>query len=252
MRIAICDEETGGRERIRTLLDREFSGAQTSEFDSGMKMIEAVKGGYQPDIVLLDIAMEGMNGMETARQLRSLSDVILIFVTSIKEQVFQAFDVGAFHYLVKPVDEEKLKGVLERAVKEVEKRAGESGFLLIKTAGIYRRIPVKDILFVENDGRKVILHTRTEKLTYYERMNHLEEELGDGFFRCHRGYLVALAAVTGYDNTSITVDGGEKVYLSKQKYAEFVRRCSRISVNAQGYTGKTTGDKTNAVRDMDT
>lgn len=238
MRIAICDEETGGRERIRTLLDREFSGAQTSEFDSGMKMIEAVKGGYQPDIVLLDIAMEGMNGMETARQLRALSDVILIFVTRVKEQVFQAFDVGAFHYLVKPVDEEKLKDVLNRAVKEAQKRAGASRFLLIKTAGTYRKIPVKDILFAENNGRKVILHTQTEKLEYYERMNHLEEVLGEGFFRCHRGYLVALAAVREYDNTSITVDGGEKVYLSKQKYAEFVKRCSRISANTQEHGGK--------------
>lgn len=225
MRIAICDDETRGRERIRTLLDSEFSGAQTSEFDSGTKLIEAVKRGYQPDIVLLDIAMEGMNGMETAKKLRSLSDVILIFVTGIKEQVFQAFDVGAFHYLMKPVDQEKLKSVLDRAVKEVEKRAGAPKFLLVKTAGAHRRVPVEDILYAENSGRKVILHTRTEKIEYYERMNHLEELLGEGFFRCHRGYLVALAAVSGYDNTSITLVSGDKVYLSKQKYAEFAKRC---------------------------
>lgn len=225
MRIAICDDETRGRERIRTLLDNEFSGAQTSEFDSGTKLIEAVKGGYQPDIVLLDIAMEGMNGMETAKRLRSLSDVILIFVTGIKEQVFQAFDVGAFHYLVKPVDQGKLKSVLERAVKEVEKKAGTPKFLLVKTAGEHRRVPVGDILYAENSGRKVILHTRTEKIEYYERMNHLEELLGESFYRCHRGYLVALAAVSGYDNTSITLESGEKIYLSKQKYAEFAKRC---------------------------
>lgn len=227
MRIAICDDETRGRERIRTLLDSEFSGAQTSEFDSGTKLIEAVKAGYQPDIVLLDIAMEGMNGMEAAKKLRSLSDVILIFVTGIKEQVFQAFDVGAFHYLMKPVDQEKLKSVLDRAVKEVEKRTGAPKFLLVKTAGAHRRVLVEDILYVENSGRKVILHTRTEKIEYYERMNHLEELLGEGFFRCHRGYLVALAAVSGYDTTTITLDSGDKVYLSKQKYAEFVKRCSR-------------------------
>ncbi|MDE5716055.1 MAG: LytTR family DNA-binding domain-containing protein [Lachnospiraceae bacterium] len=225
MRIAICDDETRGRERIRTLLDNEFSGAQTSEFDSGKKLIEAVKGGYQPDIVLLDIAMEGMNGMETAKRLRSLSDVILIFVTGIKEQVFQAFDVGAFHYLMKPVDQGKLKSVLERAVKEVAKKAGTPKFLLVKTAGEHRRVPVGDILYAENSGRKVILHTRTEKIEYYERMNHLEELLGEGFYRCHRGYLVALAAVSGYDNTSITLESGEKIYLSKQKYTEFAKRC---------------------------
>ena len=112
MRIAICDDEARGRERIRTLLEKEFTQVQAREFDSGMELLTAVREGYKPDILLLDIAMEGMNGMETARQIKALSDVILIFVTGVKEQVFQAFDVGAFHYLVKPVEEERLKEVL--------------------------------------------------------------------------------------------------------------------------------------------
>ncbi len=228
MRIAICDDEARGRERIQTLLEKEFQQVQLREFDSGMKLLTAVKSGYQPDILLLDIAMEGMNGMETARQVRELSDVILIFVTGVKEQVFQAFDVGAFHYLVKPVDQERLKEVLSRAVQEIHKRQGAPKFLLVKAGGAHRRIPVEDILYVENNGRKVIVHTRTEKLEYYERMNHLEEVLGEGFYRCHRGYLVALSAVSGYDNTSITVSTGDKIYLAKQKYSEFVKLYCRF------------------------
>ncbi len=223
MRIAICDDEARGRERIQTLLEREFQQVQTRQFDSGMKLLTAVREGYQPDILLLDIAMEGMNGMETARQIKALSDVILIFVTGVKEQVFQAFDVGAFHYLVKPVEEERLKEVLRRAMQEVNKHQGVSKHLLIKAGGAHRRVPVEDILYVENNGRKVVVHTRTEKLEYYERMNHLEEVLGEGFYRCHRGYLVALSAISGYDNTSITVSTGDKIYLAKQKYSEFVK-----------------------------
>ena len=74
MNIAVCDDEVRGRERILTLLEKEFSQAQTCEFDSGMKLIESVKEGYRPDIVLLDIAMEGMDGMETARRLKELAD----------------------------------------------------------------------------------------------------------------------------------------------------------------------------------
>lgn len=228
MRIAICDDEARGRERIQTLLEKEFTQVQTREFDSGMKLLTAVREGYQPDILLLDIAMEGMNGMETARQIKALSDVILIFVTGVKEQVFQAFDVGAFHYLVKPVEEERLKEVLRRAMQEVNKRQGTPKFLLIKSGGAHRKVPVEDILYVENDGRKVVVHTKTEKLEYYERMNHLEEVLGEEFYRCHRGYLVALRAISGYDNTSITVSTGEKVYLAKQKYSEFVKLYCRF------------------------
>lgn len=228
MRIAICDDEARGRERIQTLLEKEFEQVQTREFDSGMKLLAAVQEGYQPDILLLDIAMEGMNGMETARRIKELSDVILIFVTGVKEQVFQAFDVGAFHYLVKPVEEERLKEVLNRAMQEVQKHQSGPKFLLIKSGGAHRRIPVEDILYVENNGRKVIVHTGKEKLEYYERMNHLEEVLGEGFYRCHRGYLVAFSAISGYDNTSITVNTGDKIYLAKQKYSEFVKLYCRF------------------------
>ncbi|MBD5524747.1 MAG: response regulator transcription factor [Lachnospiraceae bacterium] len=223
MRIAICDDDVRGRERIRTLLEKEFSQAQTREFDSGMKLLENVEEGWQPDIVLLDIAMEGMDGMETARRLKERSDAILIFVTGVKEQVFQAFDVGAFHYLMKPVDHNKMTDVLKRAAQEVEKRQAAPRYLLIKSEGSHRRVPVEDILYVENSGRKVILHMKTGCLEYYERMNHLEEVLGEGFYRCHRGYLVALSAVDGYDHDSIIVGNGEKIYLAKQKYSEFVK-----------------------------
>ena len=214
MNIAVCDDEVRGRERILTLLEKEFSQAQTCEFDSGMKLIESVKEGYRPDIVLLDIAMEGMDGMETARRL--------------KEQVFDAFDVGAFHYLMKPVDQDKMLDVLRRAVQEVEKRNAGPRYLLVKAEGSHRRIPVEDILYVENSGRKVILHMRSESLEYYERMNHLQEVLGDGFYRCHRGYLVALSAISGYDHESITVSTGDRIYLAKQKYGEFVKLYCRF------------------------
>lgn len=223
MNIAVCDDEVRGRERIRTLLEKEFSQAQTSEFDSGMKLIENVEDGYCPDIVLLDIAMEGMDGMETAKRLRELSDAILIFVTGVKEQVFDAFDVGAFHYLMKPIDPDKMTSVLKRAVQEIEKKNTTPRYLLVKAEGSHRRIPVEDILYVENSGRKVILHMKAETLEYYERMNHLEEVLGEGFYRCHRGYLVALSAVSGYDHESITVASGDRIYLAKQKYSDFVK-----------------------------
>lgn len=224
MKIAICDDEVRGRQHILALLAKEFSQAETYEFDSGVALLEEVQNGFRPDIVLLDVAMEGMDGMETARRLKEQSDAILIFVTGVKEQVFEAFDVGAFHYLVKPVDQNKITDVLKRAMQEVEKRNGSPRYLLIKAEGSHHRIPVSDILYVENNGRKVILHTKTGCLEYYERMNHLAEILGDGFYRCHRGYLVALSAISGYDRESITVGQGDTIYLAKQKYGEFVKR----------------------------
>ena len=96
MRIAICDDEVRGRERIRTLLEKEFSQAQRSEFDSGMKLLEAVEKGYQPDIVLLDIAMEGMNGMETAKRLRETVGCHSHFCNRGKGTGFSGIRCGGF------------------------------------------------------------------------------------------------------------------------------------------------------------
>lgn len=228
MNIAICDDESRIREGIKSILEKAFPETSIRDFPSGQKLLEEVGENYLPDIVLLDIAMDGMDGMETARKLRELSDMILIFVTGVKEQVFQAFDVGAFHYLLKPVEKEKLLSVMERAVAEAGKNNAPPKSMLIKAAGAYRRINIADILYAESDGRKVILHMKQEKLEFYEKMDELEQRLGIGFYRCHRSYIVSLAEIRGYDSTSISLSNGEQIYLAKRKYGEFVQTYCRF------------------------
>lgn len=223
MKIAICDDEDRVREGIKMILESAFSKALLREFASGRELLKAVEQAYLPDIVLMDIMMDGMDGMETAKKLRKYSDMILIFVTGMKEQVFQAFDVGAFHYLLKPVEEEKLISVVSKAILEVKKNKASEKHMLIKAAGVYRNINVADILYAESDGRKVVLHMKTEVLEFYGKMEELEQKLGEGFYRCHRSYLVALSEIRGYDSTSIVLSNGERIYLAKRKYSEFVR-----------------------------
>lgn len=228
MNIAICDDESRIRKGISSTLKDAFKEAKISEFSSGKDLLDAVNNEYMPDIVLLDIAMEGMDGMETARKLRELSDMILIFVTGVKEQVFSAFDVGAFHYLLKPVEKKKLLEVMERAVAEVEKTSARKKYMLIKVSGGCRKVNIEDILYAESNGRKVILHMKQENLEFYDKMEELEQRLGDGFYRCHRSYLVSLAEVRGYDSTSITLSNSEIIYLAKRKYSEFVQTYCRF------------------------
>lgn len=226
MQIAICDDEKEIRELLGDKVKNLYPEAALTFYAAGEELLASKE---RPDILFLDIQMPGKNGMETAEELRrKWRETVLIFVTALEEYVFQAFDVGAFHYLVKPVEEERLKEVLGRAMQEVNKRQGTPKCLLIKAGGVHRKIPVEDILYIENNGRKVVVHTKTEKLEYYERMNHLEDVLGEEFYRCHRGYLVALRAISGYDNASITVNTGEKIYLAKQKYAAFVKLYCRF------------------------
>lgn len=134
------------------------------------------------------------------------------------------YDVGAFHYLLKPIDEQKFREVMNRAVSQI-KREKHAEPLIIKVDGNYIKISVNNILYAENEARKIILHTKNvnqETYRFYEKMEVLERKLGDQFFRSHRGYLVNLQEVAQYDNTNIKLKNGENVFLSKQKYNEFV------------------------------
>jgi len=227
MNIAICDDESRVRAGIKNALKEAFPETEVREFTAGQELLKAVGRDYLPDIVLMDIAMDGIDGMETARKLREQYSVLLIFVTGVKEQVFQAFDVGAFHYLLKPVEKEKLLSVMERAVAEVEKAGARPKYMLVKVPGGHRRVNTADILYAESDGRKVILHMKQENLEFYEKMEDLEQRLGEGFYRCHRGYLVSLSEIRGYDKASIRMSNGENVYLAKRKYSEFVQTYCR-------------------------
>jgi DNA-binding LytR/AlgR family response regulator len=109
------------------------------------------------------------------------------------------------------------EGILEREKEEMS--------LLIKADGSYMEVLAKNILYAENEARKIVLHTKNmpeSSYTFYEKMEVLEKRLGEGFFRSHRGFLVNLREVYKYDATTIQMKNGDKVYLAKQKYNDFV------------------------------
>lgn len=205
------------------LIVESFKKVTIREFVSGEELLEAVRQGYQPEITLLDVAMEGMSGLETAEKLRKQADTIIIFVTAVQGKVFKAFDVGAFHYILKPIQKDKFIDVMNRAVVEVNRKREAAKHMLIKITGGYRRLEVDDVLYVESEGRKVIFHTTKDVLETYGKMDEMEKRLGIGFYRCHRSYLVSLSHIKGYDNTSITLESGEQIYLAKRKYSDFVQ-----------------------------
>lgn len=219
--VAICDDD----ELIRRDLEARVTGlledVKVRCFSSGEQLLAA---GSQADLIFLDIELEGtdqLDGMAVARQLQQ-SSALIIFVTAHKERVFDAFDVGAFHYLLKPLDQEKFERVLMRACEEIRKRKRREP-LQIKEKGEYRTVYPDEIYYAESNGRKLLLYTTQGTLEFYGRMQELEAQLGEDFYRCHRGYLVHLKYVIGYDAANIQLKDGSNVYLARQKYGEFVR-----------------------------
>ena len=220
MNIAVVDDEKVIMEQISGLVRKQMPDCYLESYATGEGLLEAVK---RFDIVFLDIQMDGMDGIETARSLRKKQDdIVLIFVTGNREYVFDALDLYAFHYLLKPVDENKFREVLERAAGEVEKKKEKRG-LFIKKRNLM--LDQADILYIESRAKKVEIHTDGSKdiIEIYATMEELEGQLGEDFYRCHRAYIVNMTHITEYDNDSITITNGDKIYLTKKKYGDFVK-----------------------------
>lgn len=221
LQIAVCDNDQLMGEYLKQLIEERLQGEEgyrVSVFSSGQQLL---KSGIRFDIFFLDVDLKDINGIDMARMLRQESEAVIVFVTALKEYIFDAFDVQAFQYLLKPIDEQRFFQVLDRAVAEC-RLMKQSEPLVIRTRGVYRNIPRENILYAENDARKIILHLKEEQITYYAKMSELEGVLGKQFFRCHRGYLVSLNAVKSYDTGSIQLKNGETILMAKQKYGDFV------------------------------
>ena len=222
MRVAICDDERESCNGLSLLIKRQEPDCEVACFHTCRQFLEAAQ---HFDILLLDIQMEEMGGIEVARALRGRGErTVLIFVTALKEYAPEAFEVSAFHYLLKPVVPEKFCRVFESACLQVRKLESQSaGQLFFQTKARSFTVPRDEVLYVESRRRKVEIHTRKENVTVYATMKHMEEQLGEGFYRCHTGYLVNMAYVTGYGAGFVRLQNGEAVYLAREKYSEFAK-----------------------------
>jgi len=226
MRIAICDDEKNIRELIANKVVKQYPDAEIIFFQSGEELLLSDES---IDILFLDIQMSGINGMKTARELRKKDKmIILIFVTAVEEYVFQAFDVGAFNYIVKPIDDGKFSDVLHRAVDEwssqnINEKEPEERYVLINNSGVHTKVILDEIVYAEVFNRKVVIHKLDGEIEYYGKMSDLESLAGDSFFRPHRAYLINFKYVEKYDATTIYLERGT-VLMAKQNYPEFVKK----------------------------
>lgn len=230
IKVAICDDETNIRSHLASLIRREDAGCEILEYASAEAYLAA---GETPNLLLLDIELGGReNGMALAGKLRSLPldrQPLIIFVTGYESYVYQAFDVEAFQYLVKPIDERRFSEVFRRAADRLsllERQRQKK--LVIQYAGASRVVPLENIYYVESQGHKVLLHLKDGTLEYYGKIGELEQELGGQFARIHKGYLVNLSYVEEYTRGQVTLANGERLIISKYKYDDFVKRHLRF------------------------
>ena len=237
IRIAICDDEAPARACLASLIRAQGRPCEVAEYASAG---DCLADRREIDLLFLDIALNaaGPDGMALARQIREggpAARPVIIFVTGYERYVFDAFDVGAFQYLLKPVDEEKFAQVFARAAAQIEAgRDTPARTLTLQSAGVSRTVPLDSIYYIESSNHKVVLRLKDGEFSCYAKIRDLEAELGDQFFRVHKGYLVNLAYVEGYGKTEVTLTNGEKLLISKYKYQDFVKTYLRFVKRGAG------------------
>lgn len=236
MLVAICDDEIIQREELK----KQFADFKSSvgfmirEFTSGERLLDSYNNGYQYDIVLLDIKMFGMDGMNTARKIREIDrSVVIIFITNLSSYAIQGYDVNALSYILKPVTPEKFNEVMSEAVLEVQKNKQMIFSLEINDNKILK-MDAYEIVYVESYDHKVFFHMCNSKVIEgCNTMAEMELRLVPlDFLRIHKSYLVNMRYVSKIDKTDVTMSDSIKIPLSRRrqkyiydKFTEFLVRC---------------------------
>lgn len=199
MKVVIADDEPHARERLRLLLTQLGGIDIVAEVGDGRSALEAC-ATHDPALVLLDIAMPGIDGLEVARHLSAFEPrPAVVFCTAYDAHALKAFEAAAVDYLVKPVRPERLQAAVERARTFTAGRASNDeghgdkrrSHLCARLRGSLRLIPIEEIRYLQAEEKYVVVHHARGEDLVEESLKSLEDEFGDRFVRIHRNCLVA-------------------------------------------------------------
>ena len=227
MKILVVDDEQPARDRLKQLLDDEPDYEVVGEAANGRAAIERT-AELQPDILLLDIRMPGMDGIETAHHLNRLENApAIVFTTAYDEYAIDAFDARAVGYVLKPVRRSRLKTALEQAsrlapsllstVATDAKMRTDRQFICARAHGELKLIPVTDIVCLRAEQKYVIVDHDEGQVLIDEPLKALAEEFAENFVRIHRSALVAIRSILRLEKTA---DGKNRIVLRDNSHVD--------------------------------
>jgi two-component system response regulator AlgR len=217
VKILIVDDEKPARDRLARMVSELPQHELIGQAVNGLEALGMTQA-MEPDIVLLDIRMPGMDGIEAARHLAKLDQPpAVIFTTAFSDHALEAFETHAVDYLLKPVKQDRLQAAMDAAVRPTRAQAAKSGDLLsgleprqhicARVRGSLVLVPIEDIYYFHAEQKYVtVRHTEGEVLIE-DALKNLEDEFGDRFYRIHRNALVGLAWIAGMQSN----DDGHRV-----------------------------------------
>ncbi len=225
MKIAICDDEIYFIDAICPLLEQwaKERGIKLTlyRFTNGDDLVEAHQKEWM-DLIILDVIMPLLNGMDVARELRNMNQTVpIIFLTSSREFAVDSYEVKAFHYLIKPVDRAKLFLVLDDFLKTCN--LPKTSFTA-KTADGFCRIVIADVDYLEAQNKQVLVHlTNGRTIVIRELFSKCAEVFSpeNGFCCCHRSYIVNLNNVEQFSKTEVITTSKAVIPISRSNYIAF-------------------------------
>lgn len=222
-RIVIADDEAPARARLRDLLDdcrEQFPLAIVDEARNGREAVEAVDR-QKVDIVLLDIRMPDMDGLEAARHIAGMAQPpAIVFTTAFDAYALKAFEVNAIDYLLKPIRAERLLAALRKARAAVPTRESLDAaanlprkHLSVHERGRIHLVPLPDILYLRAELKYVTVRTAAREFLVEESLTRLEEEFAGLFVRIHRNCLVARSAIESFEKNAQESESGWAVVI---------------------------------------
>lgn len=218
-KIAICDDSKEDTGYVAGLLKKWSAqrqmAVQAESFPSAESFLFQYAEDKNYDILLLDIEMEQMDGVTMARQIRRDNETVqIVFITGYSEYIAEGYEVAALHYLLKPVNEEKLFAVLDRAVEKLRR---SERCLTLALSGEMVRIPLHEIRYLDVQQNYVTVHGK-EDYTVKKSLGEFEKLLDEEFFRLGRGGIVNLSYISRVTKTDVYLKDGSVLPLPRGKY----------------------------------
>ena len=229
-RIAVVDDCATDTEYVQSLVEEWLTmrneTAQIKTFPSAEAFLFAYEDNTTWDILLLDIEMKEMNGMELAKKLRESNTAVqLVFITGYPDFMAEGFEVSALHYLMKPVSKEKLYTVLERAAAGIEKREKMLSVTFDRQTDL---VPLSKILYIEAQKQYVLIHTAEEVYRMKASLTEMKEQADAFFFPCQRSFLVNLQHVLRIKSDCVVLKNKEEVPISRGMAERIGREMIRL------------------------
>lgn len=219
--IGICDDELHYRTKIKSILKEILSlysiNYNIYEFSSGEELLNNYPKNL--DILIMDIQMKTINGMDTARKIREFDEKLeIIFMTSFTEFMQEGYEVKAYRYILKPITEKKISKNILPCIDEIMKN--RNNYLTISVKNNIDRIKIDSIIYVETARPNILIYTRDNVYTTKMSISKIEKILKEyGFFRCHTSYIVNLKFVESMNSNAVIVNGKD-IPISKYRVKE--------------------------------